>query len=202
MKKHLILDAMGIIFLEEDDLKVFMPYLEENCRADKRQLIQPLYMKLTEGEITSQQFFQQLGIVNPTLDFLMNVTLDESFSEFISQMGTSRQVSVLSNDSQEWASYRNTRIGINNLISYYITSSTSRERKPNRLAYERACRLLNTIPQNCFYVDDLPRNLEEPFNLGMGVVLFRRDGKNDSGFPLVKTFPELHTFLSRVADYG
>ena len=195
MKNHLILDAMGVIFLEEDDLEVFIPYFKENCRADKGLLIQPLYIKLTYGEITSQQFFQQLGIVNPTLDFLMNVTLDENFCEFAGQIGNSRQVSVLSNDSQEWADYRNGRLGLNKIVARYFTSSFLRVRKPSPEAWEKTCVHLGTEPRNCFYIDNLAVNLSPARDMGMNVVLFRRDGRNDSCYPLVRSFQELSAYL-------
>ena len=195
MKNQLISDAMGLIFLEEDDLKVFMPSLEENCRTDKRRLIQPLYSKLTSGEITSQQLSQKLGIVNPTLDFLMNVTLDENFCEFAGQIGNSRQVSVLSNDSQEWADYRNGRLGLNKIVARYFTSGFLRVRKPSPEAWEKTCVHLGTEPRNCFYIDNLAVNLSTARDVGMDVVLFRRDGRNDSCYPLVRNFQELSAYL-------
>ena len=106
----IILDAMGVIFHEEDDLAAFMPYLEENavigCKGSKRPSIKSAYLRLSKGEIDSTQFFRQIGILQPDLDFLLNVSLDKAFLDFAKEHPN---LAVLSNDSQQWANYRNQR---------------------------------------------------------------------------------------------
>ncbi|MEA3329600.1 MAG: HAD-IA family hydrolase [Nanoarchaeota archaeon] len=190
-----ILDAMGVIFHEEDDLvESFMPYLEENAivygECSKRQVIESTYLRLSKGELNSDQFFRDLRIKNPNLDFLLNVTLDEEFARFMNQHPN--KLTVLSNDSQEWANYRNGKLGFD---FPYITSSLLGVRKPDRKAYEKICWALNEAPENCVYVDNLESNLHAPHSLGMNVVLFRRDGRNNSPFPITRNFSELNQYL-------
>src|SRR3989344_6515581 len=129
-KKYIILDAMGVIFEEKDDFReVFMPSLKEKTRiygeCNKVQIIESAYLNLTLSNISSQQFFKQLGITNPSLDFLLNLTLNPEFSDFSARIKNRKEfnLAVLSNDSQEWANYRNYKLGLNKIIPFYITSS-------------------------------------------------------------------------------
>lgn len=191
----LILDAMGVIFYEEDDLsEAFMPYLEKNAiiygECSKRQVIESTYLRLSKGELTSEQFFRNLGIKNPDLGFLLNVTLDDEFTDFMRQHLDN--LAILSNDSQEWANYRNRELEFD---FPYITSSLLGVRKPDRKAYEKTCWALNETPENYIYVDNLESNLHSPHSLGIDVVLFRRDGKNNSPYPIVRSFSELNQCL-------
>jgi len=194
-KPTIILDAMGVIFHEEDDLaEAFMPYLERYAviygEFSRKRTIESTYLRLSKGEINSDQFFRQLGIQQPDLDFLLNVSLDREFLRFMKEQNS--KLVVLSNDSQEWANYRNERLGFH---FPYITSSLLGIRKPERKAYEKACWFLNESPENCIYVDNLKSNLHEPKSLGMDVVLFRRDRKNNSPYPIVRNFAELNQYL-------
>ena len=200
-KKYIILDAMGVIFEEKDDFReVFMPSLKEKTRiygeCNKVQIIESAYLNLTLSNISSQQFFKQLGITNPSLDFLLNLTLNPEFSDFSARIKNRKEfnLAVLSNDSQEWANYRNYKLGLNKIIPFYITSSLFGVRKPDRKVYEKLCWLLRTSPENCIYIDNLDSNLQEPKNLGMRVIRFG-DGDNER-YMGVQDFNELYNLLT------
>lgn len=196
----LILDAMGVVFLQEDDLKeVFMPYLEKQAvtfgEGSLKQVIESAYLRLTLGEINSEQFFHFLNITRPDLNFLLPVTLDPAFPGFVDKIRKSHRIAVLSNDSQQWANFRNSQLGLSTLIDYYVTSSLLGARKPDRKAYEKTCWLLGAKPQDCICVDNLESNLRPARELGMRVILFRRDGKINSAYPLARSFPELEQMV-------
>jgi len=200
--RYIILDAMGVIFLQEDDLReVFMPYLGKHALlfgegCNKYQLIESTYHRLTLGEINSEQFFRSLNIAQPDLGFLLQVTLDPAFHGFISKLRKSHRIAVLSNDSQEWVNFRNPQFGLPTLVDPYITSSLLGARKPDRKAYEKTCWLLGAKPQDCICVDNLESNLRPAHELGMRVILFRRDNKIDSAYPLARSFPELEQMVN------
>ncbi|MFA5021840.1 MAG: HAD family hydrolase [Patescibacteria group bacterium] len=195
-----ILDAMGVVFFQEDDLKVFMPYLEEYAtdfgQSGKKHLIESAYLRLTKGEISSDRFFQSLNIDKPDLNFLLAVTLDPEFAEFAQTIRRTNILTILSNDSQEWSNYRNRELGLESMVDHYATSSLLGIRKPSRIALEKTCWLMNAQPENCIYVDNLAANLYPADELRMRVILFRRDGKNDSPYPLVRNLPELGQIIS------
>jgi len=197
----LILDAMGVIFSQEDDLReVFLPHFEKQAfsfgNGNIRQIIESIYLHLTLGEIDSGQFFNFLNIAQPDLGFLLQVTLDPNFTDFVRQVKKSQQIAVLSNDSQEWANFRNHQLGLRTLVKHYVTSSLLGARKPDRKAYVKMCWLLEAKPQDCTYVDNLESNLGPAKELGMRVILFRRQGKINSSYPVVGSFLELQQMIS------
>ena len=200
ISSYVILDAMGVLFLQEDDLaEVYMPYLEQHAampgEGSLKQLIESTYHQLTLGEIDAEQFFSSLRITSPKLDFLLGVTLDPTFSEFTGEVRQSHRLAILSNDSQEWADYRNKRYGLMRLVDYYITSSLLGVRKPSLRALKKTCWLLDASPQACYYVDNLESNLDPAHALGMRPILFRRDGDHHSAYPLVRNFSELNQII-------
>ena len=197
----LILDAMGVMFLQENDLKeVFMPYLKKHApmfyEGSITRQIESVYLQLTLGKINSDQFFRQLNIKQPDMNFFMGVTLDSTFRDFANEIRKSHRLAVLSNDSHEWANHRNSVLRIQAYINHYITSSLLGVRKPSIMAFKKMYWLLDVDPKSCIYVDNLVSNLHPANELGMRVVLFRRDGKNDSPYPLVRSFSELKQIIS------
>ena len=198
--KILLVDAMGVMFCDRFDHKKFMPYFIENSsigrNEDGEEKIYREYLRLTRGELNSQEFFQGIGISNPSLDFLLEVKLDPDFLGFVDEIRElGFRLRVLSNDSQEWANYRNLCLGLNGVTRYYLTSSLFGVRKPERKIYEKVCWILGAEPHDFIYVDDIPDNLVEPKDMGMGVVHFSRDDTIKNEFPRAKNFSELYNYL-------
>lgn len=200
MKRYLILDAMGVVFCDKFDHEKFMPYFLQNAKlcgeGNKEEEIYHWYRELTKGVISSQQFFTRLGINNPDFGFLLNLKLDLGFKEFAEKIkGLGLKSVILSNDSQEWANYRNMEIGLTQLIDYYLTSSIFGVRKPEQKIYEKMIWFLGAEPEECIYVDDLTDNLIEPAKLGISIVHFSREAKEDCKFPVVKDFSRLYDHI-------
>lgn len=202
---HVILDAMGVIFLQADDLRqVFMGYLESVvCDLEgygRRERIERSYIRLKQGQIDSVEFFRSLGVKNPDLNFLLNLTLDPDFPDFAKKIRPNHVLVVLSNDSQEWALHRNRVIGMEHWIDLYLTSSVFGVTKPQHMIYKKMCWFLQINPQQCLYVDNLPENLRSAKELGMKVILFQRDKKDDPSYPLTRNFAELHKRIEEITS--
>lgn len=210
-KPILILDAMGVIYYEEDDLEKFMPYFLNHSRiygggnyvgSIKRsfsswETIRRIYNNnLTTGKINSKEFFKQIGIDQIGIDhfylnFLLNFEMDKEFLNFKKKY--KENLIILSNDSQEWANYRNRKL---NLDVPYFTSSLFGIRKPDKSIYEKICWMLKISPKECIFVDNLESNLENAQFLGMKTILFKRNSpRKNSTYPIVRNFTELDEYL-------
>lgn len=194
---------MGGAYEVEDDFKeVILPHLKKlsplYSKKDKDEDIRLLYDRLIIGELTSKQFFKARGIEKPSLDFLVDMDLDESFKEFSHEIRKRFRLVILSNDCQEWADYRNERLGLNQFFDDYLTSSFLKAKKPYPEAYQNAVEHLKVSPSRCVIVDNIEENLHTPSKIGMCPILFARRGAISSKYPVISSFNELKAYLDGI----
>jgi beta-phosphoglucomutase-like phosphatase (HAD superfamily) len=196
MDGHLVLDAMGVIFLDADDFEgVYLPYFRDACGLGGEALEKArrlYYGELTLGKISSAQFFGSLGIPE-SYGFLERLQMDPEFPTFAHQFSGQFAISVLSNDSAEWAGRIAAKFELDGLVDYY-TSGEFGYRKPDGRAYMRLLERLGN-PSRCIYVDNLAENLQPAEKAGFEPVYFSRDGGKAGPFPSVKSFAGLGEFL-------
>ena len=188
-KKSLVLDVHGVIFPEHDDFEdVYLPCLKQRYKFNEEYARELYYSKLTLGKILSDDFFRLLGIP-PGLDFVKELKIDPDFVEFMKMVRDKFRIILLSNDAVEWAQALSSHFGLDQLVNEYITSGEVHCRNPNAGAYKR-------LPNGSIFVDDKLENLEYPKKkLGATCILFSRNDKPETSYPVVSSFSELYSLL-------
>ncbi|MBS3096851.1 HAD-IA family hydrolase [Candidatus Woesearchaeota archaeon] len=194
-KKHLILDAMGVIFIDRNDFEqVYLPYFKEKHSFNEEKARELYYSKLTLGQISSEQFFSLIGIPNQN-GFVDRLRIDTQFMEFAQKFRDKYQISILSNDTVEWANSIKQRFGLDALIDGYFVSGEIGFRKPDVRAYINTFKRLNAKPSDCIVVDDISDNLLSAKGLGSKTIQFLRGQEVKSVSPYVSSFLELYKLL-------
>lgn len=199
-EKYLLLDAMGVIFLNEDDIEeLFIPYVIKRFPdIDIDKLNELYYEKLSTGIISSSEFFRLLGIPNIEHKYLdMCLKLDPEFKKVIYSLSKKYELSMLSNDVSEWSLFLRNKFGLNQYFENYIISGDVNLRKPDIMIFEKTLEILDTNGDSCIFVDNSLENLEMSNKVGMITIHFKRSESNCHYIPdyTVKTFLELKKLI-------
>ena len=195
-----IFDAMGVTFMEGDDVSnLLIPYVERECGCTNREAIRKLYLPASLGQMSSQEFWVRVGCAYPDSErqYLdTRLKLDPDFVAVAEQLKKRYVLAMLSNDVSEWSAYLRRRFALDRLFTSVVISGDYGFRKPDRRLYHVLLQSLDVAPQRCVFVDDQPRNLETAAQLGMHTVCRIRDDRDPPTYErAVEALSDLLTLL-------
>ncbi|MFH1590400.1 MAG: HAD hydrolase-like protein [archaeon] len=197
MKLHLLWDKMGVIFQYPDDIEdVFLPLLRTRQMIDENAFRALYYRKLSIGRITSEAFFDSLGIDGQQVlsEYIPHLRIDPDFIKTAQELAKTYELSILSNDVIEWHEAQRRYFQLDDVITHHFISGELGMRKPDGTVYDTVVQRLRTTPDRCIYTDNLLKNLEPAGKKGMTTIHFDREGniKEDNGFEPNFTVHSLH----------
>lgn len=120
---------------------------------------------MAEHDMTPEPFMERVHDIS-----LDHVSPDFELSKFIS--GLSGDAIVYTNGSETHARRVSTARGLSDcFVNYYGVEHANYVPKPRKEAFERVFDLAGIDPQKAVMIEDDPRNLVEPYNMGMTTVL-------------------------------
>lgn len=204
MKKTttILFDMYGVII--EQSKGKFIPYTfksfdeSQHERLNKQFREDKLFLKAGNGEIDSDTFLSLLGFDDPRYhmkNYIENyLTLDPGFKPFAEEFCKKYDFVLLSNDVAAWSEYLTEYHDLNRYFKEKIVSGEVKCRKPDPRIYELALEKAGKTPEECIFIDNKVENLEVAQKLGIGPILFNRDGEEYDG-TIVNTFEELAKML-------
>lgn len=177
MLKLVVLDAMGVIYEQGDDVaNLLIPFAKSRgCRLSDA-AIEMCYLECSSGKCSPAEFWQQLGLSdqdNLEDEFRARYQLTPGVFEFLEHMQQEGYpVACLSNDVAEWSLKVRRLNGLDRFISPWMISSEVGVRKPDPKIFQRFVKLADVPPRECLFVDDRPGNLESARAVGFNVVMF------------------------------
>jgi len=195
-------DMMGVIFEVADDVNdLLVPFIQRRDRSVSSEKINELYRKASLGEISSYDFWSQLGFESeyPDIekDYLDScLKLDPEFINIARSLKESYSLAVLSNDVKEWSSYLRSKFGLDKLLKVVVISGEEGYRKPDRKIYTILLDRIHESPSSCILIDDRFKNLRTASQLGMKTIKFLRedvadDSSSDFGITSFSQLPEI-----------
>lgn len=201
-KKLLALDAMGVLYAEADDgLNLLYPFIvEKGGTGDIREIIR-LYNEASLGRISSAVFWRSAG-VDPGMEdeYLERHRLTDGLTDFLVEMNRRGvQLWCLSNDVSEWSGKLRKKFDLERYFCGFVVSGDAGARKPDPAIYRSLLDKSAHGPSDVIFADDRLRNIEAADALGIRGILFNPAPAESQGhpYPIVRTFPELQTFLDR-----
>ena len=201
-KRILLIDMYGVIIKESKGY--FIPYTFEHFDKSEHDRLkrafreEGLFTKAGNGALSSDQFLTLLGYQDPTetmQDYLKNfLTFDKDFLWFAQKNYKQYDFVLLSNDVKEWSKYLFELYGLHKYFMESIISGNIHMRKPESRIFAYTLEYLQCAPQECIFVDNSIKNLNEAQKAGINTVLFNRDNETYSG-NIVNSFQELDSFL-------
>jgi putative hydrolase of the HAD superfamily len=199
-KKYLVLDAMGVVFINEDDIEeLLIPFLkrEFNClNVDK--LRDLYYNRASLGKISSKEFFKQLNVPDKKKEYLDEcLEIDHDFLRVANELKEKYDLVMFSNDVSEWSKYLRKKFELNRFFSKFMISGDVGLRKPDPRFYKKLLKEIGAFGESCIFVDDSLRNLEPASKFKINTVHFQRSQPKYGYKPdlVVKSFFELNQKL-------
>jgi putative hydrolase of the HAD superfamily len=207
--KWVILDAMGVIFEVCDDVKdLLVPYIQKRNSGISMEKIKEMYLKASLGEISSFDFWSQLGfgIEYPEIEknYLDTcLTVDPEFRKTAEKLAKNYSLAILSNDVKEWSNYLSVKFNLDKLFKVTIVSGEVGYRKPDKRIYNILLDRIQSTPSNCVFVDDRLKNLRTAFEIGIRTIRFARESSNDafSADFEINSFTELPEAVKKVFEF-
>ncbi len=206
--KWVILDVMGVIFEVGDDTNdLLVPYIQKMNDMISVEKINEMYLKASLGEISSFDFWNELGFGNkfPEIerDYLdAYLRIDPEFAEIAKTLSKNYSLAILSNDVKEWSNYLRTKFDLSRLFKIIIISGEVGYRKPDKRIYNILLDRIQSPPSDCVFVDDRSKNLRPGSEIGIKTIRFVREESNDdfSANFEISSFVELPQAIERVFE--
>lgn len=194
MINWIIFDAMGVIFVEGDDVtRHLVTFIQERNIINStinstmpipREKIYEVYRRASIGEINSREFWEDVGLGNeyPDIDKMYldsRSDFDKDFVPIVRSLSRKYGIGLLSNDIGEWSAYLRKKFSID-FFDVTIVSGDVRCRKPDIKIFERFLKDSGASADECIFIDDRNSNLVVAHSMGMKTVHFvRKDIKHD-----------------------
>ena len=194
--KVVILDAMGVIYSVGDDVKdLLCPFITEKGGMSDIDKITSLYMAASLGNMTSDEFWQAVGI-DPDLEdeYLQRHKLTDGLFEFLETINSmGGEVWCLSNDLSEWAKKLRDRFKLARYFRGFVISGDIGLRKPDPAIFQHLLERIGVSAVDAVFVDDNTKNLETATKLWLKAILFNSGGENlsNTDYESVRNFDEL-----------
>lgn len=192
-----VLDAMGVIFTEGDDVaQHLVPFVAERGGTASSGLIEDCYRQCSLGNMTTVELWARLGVRGDPdeLDaaYVERFELNPEVLDFVDAM-TRRgiRISCLSNDVPEWAELLRYRFDLVDKVNPWITSGAVGARKPDPAIYQALLDELDEPATACLLVDDRPTNLAAAAQMGFVTALYAPAPVDEPGFRQIRSLLDL-----------
>lgn len=195
MKKWIFFDVMGVIFTVGDDTNdLLVPFVKKHNEQISKEKIVQEYLRASLGEITSKQFWENVGLgtfyPNIEINYLDNqLTLDPTCLVVLKNLEKKYNLGIISNDLSEWSEFLRKKYDLDHFFKLCIISGDVKIRKPNKEIYE-LIEQHNIKYEDSIFIDDRIKNLVPAKKLGISTIHFNRDNT-----PSMKDFHEIHSFF-------
>jgi len=175
--KYLILDAMGVIYKNCDDVEdLLIPFIRANGSNIAKEKINDYYKKASLGKFSSKLFWEYVGL-NPKIEneYITNFLLTKGIVKFLKKaVKKFEKIICLSNDVSEWSIKLRKYFNLSRYIEEWYISGDLKCRKPSIDIYYKLLSGLKEIkPNEITFIDDKEDNLIPAKDIGFNVVLFR-----------------------------
>lgn len=183
--KCVVLDAMGVIYQVGDDVgELLIPFLKSKGCLLSENKIQEAYIKCSRGEISSLEFWNEMGITNESLtidhEYVNLHKLTEGIADFLIFLKNKGiRTACLTNDVNEWSILLRKNFNLEQYISYWLVSGEIGIRKPDKQIYLSLLKTLELKPEECLFIDDRLGNVNAAKNLGFHSIQYVGNMKFD-----------------------
>ena len=199
MKITLVLDAMGVMFRDADDVTALLhPYSVAQGGETDFDVVHDYYMRASDGAISPEELWTGIGL-EPSVedDYLRGFALNPGVVEFLDNLPPCvGDVWCLSNDVGRWSQKLRARFDLDKYLRGTVISGDVFTRKPKPAIYKVLLDRTDAPRSKIVFVDDKPHNLVAAAEFGIRTVQFTASpGIEPEYDPALASFAELAEWL-------
>ncbi|MEZ5168151.1 MAG: hypothetical protein R2695_17320 [Acidimicrobiales bacterium] len=178
MLRLLVVDVHGVLVRPADPLDgLLLPLItKERPDADPAQ-VRTLYHRLVLGRISPEEFWAEVGL-GPVADeietrYLSSYRLVPGLHPFLDRMSTSGlPVAAVANQPRVWGDRLRRMASLDDALASWMVSGDVGSVLPEPALFEATRRRMSVDLFDCFYLSNVPGNLDAAAELGMATGLF------------------------------
>jgi FMN phosphatase YigB (HAD superfamily) len=178
MLRLLIVDVHGVVVRPTDPLEgLLLPLITgEHPDVDPGQ-VRDLYRKLVLGRVSVEEFWADVGLgpVAQEIEtkYLSSFRLVPGLHPFLDRMKTSRlPVAAVGNQPRSWGDRLRRMAALDDAVSSWLVSGDVGSTLPEPALFEATRRTMSVDLFDCFYLSNVPENLDAAKDHGMATGLF------------------------------
>ena len=173
-----ILDAMGVIYRNGDDVNdIMIPFLRERGCDMPDDHIDREFDRCSIGDISSEDMWQACGLESTDgvdLEYTFRYAMNPGVMQTLAKLREMNvRVACLSNGPGEWSRLLRRRFGLEKWIEKWVISGDVRKEKPDPDIFKITLREIGSTPEKCVFVDDNQRNIATAYKMGFNTLLFK-----------------------------
>lgn len=179
--RWVVLDAMGVIFVEADDHdNLLVPFVQQRNPEMGRQRIVDAYFLASRGAISPRRFWSTMALEDAyprVQDAYLRVgpQPDPTFDAAAARLRARYRLAICSNDVAAWGRRLRVIYDLNRWFDGVVISSDVHARKPDPRIFRVLHQRLQAPPSACVFVDDQEPNVRAAAAAGFRTIRFRRD---------------------------
>jgi FMN phosphatase YigB (HAD superfamily) len=178
MLRLLVVDVHGVLVRPTDPLEgLLLPAITaERPDVDAGQ-VRELHRRLVLGRISVEEFWAEVGL-GPVADeietkYLSSFRLVPGLHPFLDRMSTSRlPVAAIGNQPRVWGDRLRRMAALDDAVASWMVSGDVGSTLPEPALFEATRRTMSVDLFDCFYLSNVPENLDAAKELGMATGLF------------------------------
>ena len=199
MLRLLVLDVHGVLVRPTDPLEgALLPLILDEQPDIDPQLVRDLHRLLVLGRISPSEFWSEvdLSLVSDQLEtrYLSSFRLLPGLHPFLDRMKNSElPVAVIGNQPRAWGDRLRRMAALDDSISSWMVSGDVGSTLPEPALFEATRRTMSVDLFDCFYLSNIPGNLNVAEELGMatGLLLSGNDPIPDTHHTVILGFEDL-----------
>lgn len=204
MKKWVFFDVMGVLLTVGDDVRdLLTPYIKNIDNKISGEEIVNEYRKASLGQISCEQFWQNVGLREDYPDIEREYlesefTLSDNCHDVLKSLSEKYNLGIISNDVSEWSAYHRKKFDLDRYFDVVIISGDVQLRKPDAQIY-RQIEKHNIEYKDCVFIDDRVKNLIPARELGFKTIYYNAEsGDTPAEFYTVSSFLQLEEACGRL----
>ena len=178
MLRLLVVDVHGVLVRPTDPLEgLLLPLITaERPDVDAGQ-VRDLHRRLVLGRVSVEEFWAEVGL-GPVAEeietkYLSSFRLVPGLHPFLDRMQTSRlPVAAVGNQPRVWGDRLRRMAALDNAVASWMVSGDVGSILPEPALFEATRRTMSVDLFDCFYLSNVPENLDAAKELGMATGLF------------------------------
>lgn len=199
MLRLLVVDVHGVLVRPTDPLEGLLLPLITDARPDvDAGQVRALHRQLVLGRVSVEEFWADVGL-GPVAEeietkYLSSFRLVPGLHPFLDRMTTSRlPVAAIGNQPRVWGDRLRRMAALDDAVASWMVSGDVGSTLPEPALFEATRRTMSVDLFDCFYLSNIPANLDAAKELGMATGLFvaGNEAAPDTDHTVVRGFEDL-----------
>lgn len=204
MIKAILFDFDGVLTIDKTGSQSILNYIakETNLSPEALKTAYHTFNRgLLHGNFTHKDIWKDFcNMIGCDIDYSIlidsfkHTPIDHDMISIVKELGASYQIGMITDNKCDRIEEIISHYRFEELFDVISVSAAYKSGKEERLIFEKTVEALTVSPKQCIFIDNSPKNLIVPRQMGMQTILFDDENRNAKAFQKM-----LHDMIANVA---